>query len=292
MPLSESAPAKINLGLHVLRKRPDGYHDVETVLHRLDWTDTITVEPADTLSMTCSDPDLPTDEENLCLQAAHRLRQACDGSYGAHLHLEKRIPYGAGLGGGSSDAATTIRLLARLWELDMSNQSLREVAASIGADVRFFLEESPAGYATGRGDEIVPLERGGDVYRVPYPVLVVVPDVQVSTPEAYARVTPDEDWRAPLRALVRSNDLSAWKRSLINDFERPIRRTYPAVESARNWLVEEAEADYVSLSGSGSAVYGVFAEKEQADQAVQDGRQRAERMHLMRPGEGGSRDES
>ena len=280
MPLVDDAPAKINLGLHVLRKREDGYHEVETVLHRIDWADTVTVESADSLSMTCSDPSLPTDTDNLCLQAAHALREAFDVSAGAALHLEKRVPYGAGLGGGSSDAATTLHLLAQLWELDASREELQAVASGIGADVPFFLGDTPAALATGRGDELSPLQTNGTPYRVPYPILIVVPSDEISTPEAYAQVTPDEDWRPPLRALVQSNDLAAWRRGLVNDFERPIRRTHPAVASARAWLADEAEADYVSLSGSGSAVYGVFETIEAAQAAHRMGKNRAERMHL------------
>ncbi|PSQ88635.1 MAG: 4-(cytidine 5'-diphospho)-2-C-methyl-D-erythritol kinase, partial [Bacteroidetes bacterium QH_2_63_10] len=139
MPLAQRAPAKINLGLHVLRERPDGDHDIETVLHRIDWADTITATPADTLSLTCSDPALPTDENNLCLQAAHRLAAAFDVTAGAELHLEKRVPYGAGLGSGSSDAATTLRLLMQLWDLNPSPEQLRGIGGAIGADVPFFL---------------------------------------------------------------------------------------------------------------------------------------------------------
>ncbi len=280
MPLVERAPAKINLGLHVLRKRPDGYHDVETVLHRIDWADTITVEPAESLSMTCSDPDLPTNSNNLCLQAAQALKDAFDVSAGAALHLDKQVPYGAGLGGGSSDAAATLRLLTQLWDLEVSDEQLHALASEIGADVPFFLGESPAALATGRGDELTPLRLKGEPYEVPYPILIVVPSAEISTPEAYAQVIPDEDWRPPLRALVQSNDLEAWRRSLVNDFERPIRRTHPAVESARNWLLEEAKADYVSLSGSGSALYGVFEREEAAQAARRRGQNRDERMHL------------
>lgn len=278
--VTERAPAKINLGLHVLRKREDGYHDVETVLHRIDWADTVTAELAGELSMTCSDPELPTDEENLCLQAAHALREAFDVSAGATLHLQKEVPYGAGLGGGSSDAATTLDLLAQLWNLDASREQLQDVASGIGADVPFFLQDAPAALATGRGDELTPLRANGEPYRLPYPILIVVPPDEISTPEAYAQVTPDEDWRPPLRSLVQSNDLGAWRRGLVNDFERPIRRIHPAVDSARNWLAEEAEADYVSLSGSGSAVYGVFETVEAAQAARRLGQTREERMHL------------
>jgi len=280
MPLTRRAPAKINLGLHVLRRRPDGYHDVETVFHRLDWADTVTAAPADALSLTCSDPALPTDDDNLCLQAAQCLAGAFDVSEGAALHLEKRVPYGAGLGGGSSDAAATLQLLTRLWGLDPSPDRLREIGRAIGSDVPFFLEDVPAAHATGRGDVLSPLSDAGSAYRLPVPVLVVVPPVQVSTPRAYAAVTPDDTDRPDLRRLVRSNDLSRWRAALANDFEAPVRRAEPVVASAQEKL-KRAGAAYTSLSGSGSAVFGAFTSREATRDARDEVRGSEGRVHLM-----------
>lgn len=282
MPLVERAPAKINLGLHVLRKRPDGYHDVETVLHRIDWADTVTAESADTLSMTCSDPDLPTDTDNLCLQAGHRLAEAFDVTAGASLHLEKRVPYGAGLGGGSSDAAATLRLLTRLWELDAAPQQLHQVACDIGADVPFFLDDAPAAYATGRGDDLTSLGKEEAPYRLPFPAVVVVPPVEIATPDAYAQVTPNDAGRPHLPALVQSNDLGRWQEALVNDFEPPIAERHPGIAEARNWLEEEGAA-YVSLSGSGGAVYGIFEQLARAEAVWEQGQDREERVHLSTP---------
>lgn len=284
MPLVERAPAKINLGLHVLRRRSDGYHDVETVLHRIDWADTITAQPADTLSMTCSDPALPTDEENLCLQAARGLAETCDVSRGAELHLEKRVPYGAGLGGGSSDAAATLRLLTQFWDLTPSADQLHTVARDIGSDVPFFLHDAPAAYATRRGDALTPLYGNDHPYRLPYPVLVAVPSVHIETPTAYDQVTPREEGRPGLPDLVRSNDLARWRSTLINDFEQPIEADHPKVAETRAWM-EAAGADYASLSGSGGAVYGVFEGAERAEAAFEQGRARDEQVHLVAGGD-------
>lgn len=282
MPLTERAPAKINLGLHVLRRRPDGYHDVETVLHRIDWADTITAAPADTLSMTCSDPALPTDENNLCLRAALALKEAFGVAAGAALHLDKQVPYGAGLGGGSSDAAATLRLLTRLWDLDADPDHLHAMAATLGADVPFFLLDAPAALATGRGDELTVLDDEDRPYRLPHPVVVVAPPVEIATPDAYAAVTPRDDDRPALPALVRSSDLSRWRAALVNDFEAPIAAAHPAVAGARDWLRDQG-ADYVSLTGSGGAVYGVFEQRTAAERVKQAGRERTERVHLMPP---------
>lgn len=263
MPLTQDAPAKINLGLHVLRRRPDGYHDIETVLHRIDWADRITASPADALSLTCSDPALPTDEDNLCLQAAHRLATAFDVATGAALHLEKRVPYGAGLGSGSSDAAATLRLLTRLWDLDASPDTLRRIGRAIGADVPFFLLDAPAAYATERGDAPSPLFDDGAFYRLPYPLLIAVPPVEISTPWAYEETTPKETGRPDLRQVVRTNDPVRWRDDLTNDFEAPIAAAEPAVDTVRAAL-RSTDAAYVSLSGSGGAVYGLFRTRSAA----------------------------
>lgn len=284
MPLTEHAPAKINLGLHVLRRRPDGYHDIETVLHRLDWADTIAAEPAESLSMTCSDPALPTDERNLCLQAARRLADRFDVKEGAALHLEKHVPYGAGLGGGSSDAAATLRLLVRLWDLDPTLQQLHEIAGEIGADVPFFLYDEPAVYATGRGETVTPLYLEATPYRLPFPVLVAVPPIEISTPWAYRQVTPNEDNRPDLRQLVCSNEIARWRSQLTNDFEAPIAEAHPEVDDLRAQLAAEEDA-YVSLSGSGGAVYGVFSTREAARRAQAQLQEGPVQTHLMEAAE-------
>jgi 4-diphosphocytidyl-2-C-methyl-D-erythritol kinase len=282
VPLTQRAPAKINLGLHVLRERPDGDHDIETVLHRIDWADTITATPADTLSLTCSDPTLPTDENNLCLRAAHRLAAAFDVTAGADLHLEKQVPYGAGLGSGSTDAAATLRLLARLWDLAPSPEQLRDIGSAIGADVPFFLTDAPAAYATGRGDTLSPLFDGGDAYRLPFPLLIAVPPVEVATPWAYAQVTPSDTDRPHLRRVVKSNDLTRWRSALTNDFAAPVLEAEASVAQLRTALMD-TEAAYVSLSGSGSAVYGVFETPDAAREAREAVQSSAVRVHLMHP---------
>ena len=283
MPLTRRAPAKINLGLHVLRRRADGYHDVETVYHRVGWADEITVEVAEGLSMTCTDPALPTDDANLCLQAARRLAEAADGEHGAAIYLEKNVPYGAGLGGGSSDAATTLRALVDLWDLNVTEDTLHDLAAQIGSDVPFFLRREPAAYATGRGDELEPIHtEDGHPFRLDTAVLLVVPPIEVSTPEAYEMVVPDDVERADLRAVVASGDLGRWRAELVNDFEAPVAERYAPVDAARGVLHEHG-ADYVSLSGSGSAVYGLFTSPRQAEAAQHRADEQGYQTHLTRP---------
>ena len=297
------APAKINLGLHVLRRRSDGYHDIETVLLRVSWHDVLSVAPAATLRFTCSDPALPTGEANLCVAAAKALAVEAGIDEGAALRLDKRLPYGAGLGGGSSDAAATLMLLADFWKLDCSQGQLHDVAAALGADVPFFLgagaEEAVdatayAAYATGRGDQLRSLTEQASAtsggrsprearsvpqppYRLPFSLVVVVPPVEVSTADAYRLVEPTEHHRPSLPDIVRSNDLVVWREHLTNDFQAPIFDAYPAIENACIAL-HDAGAEYTSLSGSGSAVYGCFSDEARARAAAESARRNGLRV--------------
>lgn len=267
MILERQAPAKVNLGLHVLQKRPDGYHDIETVFLRLPWFDSIMVQPADDLILTCSDPGLPVDEENLCVQAARQLMQAAGVKLGAAIHLEKRIPYGAGLGGGSSDAASTLMALNTFWNTGLSIESLMEIGAGLGSDVPFFLSTSAA-FGEGRGEVLTPLLGiSGMPYRFPFAMLVVVPSVHVSTADAYRHVSPKSQGRADLRAIVSSNTLSLWREKLVNDFEPSVFQHFPEVKSLKEQMIKLG-ASYATMSGSGSAVLGVFEEDEEAARAA------------------------
>ncbi len=267
--LKRTASAKINLGLRVLRKRSDGFHDLETVFLRIRWTDTVTATAADHLSLTCSDPALPTNESNLVMKAARLLAEEKGTAQGARLHLNKHIPYGAGLGGGSSDAAATLLLLNDLWQLNCSPNELHTLAARLGSDVPFFLG-ADAAYATGRGEILTPLVDPAthQPYLFPFALVVVVPPVAVSTPEAYRLVQPNDHPRPDLRNVVCSNDLDCWNQELGNDFEAPILAQYPAIANAKQLLLD-AGAGYACMSGSGSAVFGVFIHEATARQAAE-----------------------
>ncbi len=277
-PITHEAPAKLNLGLHVLRKRPDGYHDLATVFIRLPWHDVLTARPANRFHFTCSDPALPTGKGNLCVQAAHHLIDTFNVTQGAALHLEKRLPYGAGLGGGSSDAAATLRLLDHFWDLNAPVERLHSIALTLGSDVPFFLGPEAA-YATGRGEQLTPLldAETAEPYRLPFALVVVVPDVLIATAEAYRLVRPRAEGRADLRAVVCSNDLARWRRELINDFEAPIFRAHPAVAAVKAMLLD-AGAGYAALSGSGAAVFGVFEHDTTATAAAEAARHAGHRV--------------
>ncbi|MDT0633178.1 4-(cytidine 5'-diphospho)-2-C-methyl-D-erythritol kinase, partial [Rubrivirga litoralis] len=264
--LARPAPAKLNLGLHVLRRRADGFHDLETVFLPIGWADTLAAAPASDLALTTTDPALPTDGRNLVVRAARALAAWGGVEAGARLHLDKRVPYGAGLGGGSSDAAAALRLLAELWELAVPDDVLVDLALGLGSDVPFFLDGRPA-LATGQGERLAPLlGAAGAPYRCPFWIVVAVPDVHVGTAEAYGLVTPRDRDRPALADVVRSNDLARWRAELANDFQAPVEAAHPAIAAARRALVAGG-AGYASLSGSGSAVFGAF-ESEAAARAA------------------------
>ena len=277
------APAKVNLGLRVRRRRADGYHEIETVFAPLAWHDTVAAAPADALSLTCSDPALPTDGGNLVWQAAEALAGWAGIAPAAALHLDKRVPYGAGLGSGSSDAAATLRLLAELWGLDVPAAAMHALAAGLGADVPFFLVGRAAS-ATGIGEALTPLAGAdGAPWRCPFWLVVAVPDAHVPTGPAYGWVTPDDAPRPPLAEAVLSDDLARWRRELTNDFEAPVVARFPAVGAALDGL-RAAGAGWAAMSGSGSAVVGAF-EGEGAARAAADALAAAGcRVHAEGPG--------
>jgi 4-diphosphocytidyl-2-C-methyl-D-erythritol kinase len=259
----QRAFAKINLGLRVIRKREDGFHDLETVFHRVDISDILRAEPASELTLSCDDPALETND-NLVLAAARALRETFGVRIGARLTLTKRIPHGAGLGGGSSDAAAALRLLTRLWNLAPAAGDLESIALSVGSDVPFFLGESSA-YATSRGEKLAwfPLV-------LPCAVLVVAPAIHVSTRAAFQSVVPvGRDTPGDLRTLVlRDPDRPENLRGVVeNDFERPVFGAHPEIRSIRDRLYENG-AGFALMSGSGSSVFGLFADEGAAGRAA------------------------
>lgn len=259
-----AAPAKVNLGLHVLRRREDGFHDLSTVFLPIGWSDRLSASPGGDLSLVTTDPDLPTDASNLVVRAALALRQwAGDAGLGAALHLDKRVPYGAGLGGGSSDAAAALRLLARLWSLDVPDADLRALALGLGSDVPFFLD-GVAAHGAGRGERLTPLaDAAGAPYHCPFWLVLAVPSVHVSTAEAFAGITPNDHDRPDLAAAVVSNDLARWRREVTNDFQPIVEAAHPGIRATREAL-EAAGAAHTVLSGTGAAVVGVFEDEDTA----------------------------
>jgi 4-diphosphocytidyl-2-C-methyl-D-erythritol kinase len=259
-------PAKINLLLRVKGLRPDGYHEIETLFQAVDLWDEIEGEAADDLTLTCDDPGLPADGTNLVLRAARRLREAVKGAGGASLHLRKRIPVGAGLGGGSSDAAGTLLLLDRLWRVDLGREALAEIAADLGADVPFFLTGGTA-QGTGRGDRIRPLPFAGQRW-----VLLGHPPYGISTAEVYGGLPSP---LTPPGADVSVSDLSIGLPGgtglgfARNDLEAVVFRRWPELLAFREALLTVG-ARTALLCGSGSSVFGIF-DTEEATERGSDG---------------------
>ena len=245
---------KINLGLNIISKRTDGYHDLETVFYPVPLKDALEIIPAadGVFEFHTSGLEIPGDKgQNLCINA-FRLMQAEYQLPEIKMHLHKVIPMGAGLGGGSSDGAFTLRLLNELFEMQLSNDALRDYASRLGSDCPFFIEKQPV-FASGRGDRFAPCSvdfRG-------YFLVIIKPNVHVSTADAYAILSPAQ----PITQLIKiiSLPIESWKDELYNDFENPVFARYPEIGEIKQKLFD-AGAVYASMSGSGSAVYGLFTD--------------------------------
>lgn len=246
--------AKLNLGLHVVRRRPDGYHDLETAFVPIQWTDALEVLPAESeaTTLTITGRPVPGDvSTNLCLKAYELLRADFPALPPAFLHLHKVVPIGAGLGGGSADAAFALRGLNEVFGLGLSTEDLLPYARRLGADCAFFLLNRPV-LASERGDAFTPLDLP---QLAGCSVVVVWPNLPISTAEAFRGVVPAMPPR-PL-ADVLAQPLETWRDTLVNDFEPALAPRFPVLGEVKTALYA-AGATYAALSGSGSAVFGIF----------------------------------
>ena len=249
--------AKINLVLRVGALRPDGFHEVRTVFQTIDWHDEIQLEPATQFRFSSNAP--PQDQSNLVVRAARMFEEAAGVVANVGIHLEKRLPVGAGLGGGSADAAVTFLGLMKLYDVRMPLEKQRDALRSLGSDVPFFALGGRA-FGIGRGDEISPLEDITDYW------LVVVPGVSVRTREAYSWLTTTER-PVSIEGFCAQFLSSAGEEPLVNDFERPVYARYPELQQIKEALLDHGAFD-ASLSGSGSAIFGQFRSEEQARSAM------------------------
>ncbi|HEX7016440.1 MAG TPA: 4-(cytidine 5'-diphospho)-2-C-methyl-D-erythritol kinase [Cyclobacteriaceae bacterium] len=244
-------PCKINLGLNVIRKRDDGYHDIETVFCPVPWTDALEVVRSETFQFTLSGlPIVDPPTNNLCVNA-YKLLKDNYGIGAVSIHLHKVIPMGAGLGGGSSDAAHTLKLLDAVFHLNLGMDALLRYASLLGSDCPFFIHGKPA-IGRGRGEQLsaVDLRLAGKF------LIIVVPDIHVSTAKAYEGVTPSVPER-PCSRVVAEVPFTQWKHYLGNDFEKSVAGAYPIIDQVKSILYGTG-AVYAAMSGSGSAVYGIF----------------------------------
>lgn len=255
--------AKINLGLNIVSKRPDGYHNLETVFYPIPLTDALEIKYMDEKFPSESPCDLKitgnnvdcNEEDNLVIKA-YQLLAADFQLPRVHAHLVKRIPTQAGLGGGSSDAAYMIRLLDERFRLNIGIPEMERYAAKLGADCAFFITADPS-YAEGIGDVLMPADVPGAGLGGYY-LAVVKPSVAVSTRDAYAAIVPKTPAKC-CRDIVRQ-PIETWKDELVNDFEAPIFAMHPELAAIKQSLYD-AGAVYAAMSGSGSALFGIFREQ-------------------------------
>ncbi|MEX2484509.1 MAG: 4-(cytidine 5'-diphospho)-2-C-methyl-D-erythritol kinase [Brumimicrobium sp.] len=244
---------KINLGLNITTKRKDGYHEIVSLMYPIEIQDILEVVSSSSFKFTCSGLEIPGDSSsNLCVKAFEILNSQYDLTP-VHIHLYKNIPMGGGLGGGSADGAYTLMLLNEFFKLGISNDNLRNLAASLGSDCPFFIENKPQ-IASGRGEVLKPFD-----ISLKGKILVLVNDgTHISTAEAYNGIRP----KLPKNKFenVLKMSMEDWRFNLVNDFEETIFKAHPQLEKYKS-LLYDSGAIYASMTGSGSTMFGIFDRK-------------------------------
>jgi 4-diphosphocytidyl-2-C-methyl-D-erythritol kinase len=262
------APAKLNLSLRVLGKRDDGFHEIDTLMVKLPGlADELEFSQADAFAFKCDDPSVPGDERNLVVEAVRAYESAAGIRCRCAISLKKTIPHGAGLGGGSSDAAMTLLGLNRLNNFKLSVDSMHELAASLGSDIPFFLTTG-ASRCTGRGEKIEPVPSPP-----PMAVLLFKPSFNVPTPDAYGR------WQQSLElpgVRYAAHEIDGF--SLSNDLERPVFAKHRFLAELKQWLLARRETAAALMSGSGSTVFAVLNDGADAETLAKSAR------HELDPG--------
>lgn len=245
------APAKINIGLNIISKREDGYHNIETIFYPIKLFDKMIFKDSGNFEIICSDNSLPTDERNLIYKARNVLSEFIQRELNIRIELDKKIPVFAGLGGGSSNAATTLIALNEIFDLKLKQNTLFDLASRIGSDVPFFILNSPA-YAEGRGEILKPLPD----FQLNYKILLVIPDVKISTAWAYSNFKSSQK-QIELSFIKTEKDFEKYKDKITNDFEEIVFPVYQELREIKNKLLAFG-ASFALLSGSGSSIYGLF----------------------------------
>ncbi len=249
------APAKLNLSLRVLGLREDGFHEIDTTMVKLPGlADVLEFREADEFYFQCDDPTVPSDGNNLVVKAARAYEGASGLTCRFAILLRKSVPHGAGLGGGSSDAATTLLALNRLHDFKLGVDALHELAASLGSDIPFFLT-SGASRCTGRGEKIIPIDPPPKL-----PILLLKPDFSIPTSDAYRRWK--QSFEIPGICYSEQTDRGV---SLVNDLERPVFEKHRFLAEMKQWLLERKETTAALMSGSGSTIFAVLKNLKDAD---------------------------
>jgi len=257
--LKIKAPAKINIGLNVISKRPDGYHNIETIFYPLELCDYLTIEQANNFEFTSNNIGLSSAFDNLIIKAKEKLEEKTGKKINVHIHLDKNIPIGGGLGGGSSDAASTLTGLNEFLNLNLSDEKLFEIALSLGSDVPFFLNPKPC-FAESRGEKLIYIN-----FSINHPILIVNPDIHISTKWAYEHLAPQE-YKPNLKEIMPEHfkNIKLFKDKIKNDFEKVVFPEYKQVGELKDELYKNG-ALFALMSGSGSTVFGIFKDNHTAN---------------------------
>ena len=255
------SPAKINIGLNIIRKREDGFHDLETIFYPLLLSDEIEMEKADSFRFESNSKLLIQINNNLIIRAKEILEKFSGKKFNVKVFLEKRIPIGAGLGGGSSNAAATLKALIKLFNLKIQRNDLYDLALKLGSDVPFFLNPLPC-FAESRGEIITPVH-----LQIANPILIVNPGIHISTKEAFEKVKPKKV-KQSLKSLINKSAVSVSDLQSIakNDFENYVFKTYPEIKEIKKELVASG-AELAMMTGTGSTVFGIFTNLQKARSA-------------------------
>ncbi len=258
--------AKINLGLNIVSRRADGFHDIETIFYPVQWSDALEIIPDPSSKSLLQFKNTGTriyskDHQNLCLKAYYLLTEKSDLPP-IKMHLHKIIPIGAGLGGGSADAAFTLIMLNKFFNLNLNDEQLQNYASQLGSDCAFFVRNKPV-FASGKGDQFEEIKL--DLKK--YFIVIVKPKVHVSTSEAYTNVVPLKP-PASLKELIKL-PIAKWKENIQNDFEKTIFEKFTILKNIKAKLYKYG-AVYASMSGSGSSVYGIFTEEKILDHSFRN----------------------
>jgi 4-diphosphocytidyl-2-C-methyl-D-erythritol kinase len=265
--LKFKTPAKINLGLHIHKKRDDGFHELETLFQMVAWFDEVELEETQgNVELFCDTPGIPNDETNLVVKAARLLQNRFPGKCGGvKIKLKKNIPSGAGLGGGSGNAAGVLLALNLLWNLKIPRDDLISMSSELGSDVPFFLM-SPCAIGAGKGEILQPIESPISFY-----ILMIYPGFPISTPWVYGnlklKLTKSENNISILKNFIMRSEFAQLGAALYNDLEPVVFKRYPEILRLKNELLNSG-AEGALLSGSGSTVFGIFNNPEIAKKAL------------------------
>lgn len=263
--LKVKAPAKINFGLNIIRKRPDGFHDLETIFYPVNLFDEITFKKSGNLSFSSNNRKLNSAKSNLILKAVELLEKFSGKKFNVEIKLIKRIPIGGGLGGGSSDAAATLKGINKLFNLKLSPEELNKSALELGSDVPFFIDPKPC-FAESRGEILHPVN-----FKIKYPILIVNPGIHVSTKWAFSQIKTKkpEFSLMQINSSFQKKDLNSYRDLIKNDFEEVVFAKYPEIKKIKAVLYN-CGAGFALMTGSGSTVFGIFNELVKAKEAEKE----------------------